>query len=216
MDVAVIGGHGQIALRLLGLLTERGDAARGVIRDPAQAADLEAAGARAVVCDLEHEDAAALARTIAGADAVVFAAGAGRGSGPARKLTVDHGGAVKLIEACREAGARRYLMVSAMGAGRDPASHPEAMRPYYEAKVAADEALRSSGLDFTILRPGRLTNEPATGLIEAAPKLDRSGEIPREDVGATLLACLVAEGTIGSTLDVLAGETPIAEALRAL
>ncbi len=216
MDVAVIGGHGQIALRVLRLLAARGDRGRGLIRNPDHAADLEAAGAEAVISDLENESSAALAAAIAGAGAVVFAAGAGSGSGPARKQTVDLGGAVKLIEACREAGVARYLIISAIGAGRDPASASEAMRPYYEAKSAADSALAESGLEFTILRPGRLSDDPGSGRIETAAKLDRSGEITRDDVAAALLACLDEPSTIGTTFDLLSGETPIAAAIRAL
>ena len=216
MDVAVAGGHGKIALRLLRLLAERGDRARGLIRNPEHAADLEAAGASAVGADLENLDSYAIADSIAGAEAVVFAAGAGPGSGPARKRTVDYGAAVKLIDACRtERDISRYLMVSAMGV-HDPAARGEQMRPYYEAKLEADQALAASGLDFTIVRPGRLTDDPGTGLIEAAPRLERGGEIPRDDVAATLLACLDDPTTIGREFDLLAGEIPIAEALAAL
>src|SRR6266545_3294932 len=163
MEVAVVGGHGQVALRLLRLLSERGDRARGLIRNPDHAADVEATGATAVGADIENLDADALARSIAGVDAVVFAAGAGPGSGPARKHTVDYGGAVKLIDACKSEGIRRYLMVSAMGV-RDPAARGPEMRPYYEAKLAADQALAASGLEYTIVRPGRLTDDPGTGL----------------------------------------------------
>ena len=215
MDVAVAGGHGKIALRLLRLLAERGDRARGLIRNPDHAADLEAAGAVAVGADLENLDADAIARGISGCDAIVFAAGAGPGSGAARKRTVDYGGAVKLIEVAKMNGISRYLMVSAMGV-RDPVARGEEMRPYYEAKLEADEALTASGLDYTIVRPGRLTDDPGTGLIEAADGLERSGAIPRDDVAATLAACLDAGNTIGKSFDLLGGETPIAEALAAL
>ena len=142
-------------------------------------------------------------------------AGAGPGSGPARKRTVDYGGAVKLIDACKSAGVRRYLMVSAMGV-RDPAARGPEMRPYYEAKLEADQALAASGLDYTIVRPGRLTDDPGTGLIEAAEQLDRIGGIPRDDVAATLAACLGADNTIGKSFDLLGGQRPIAEALAAL
>ena len=215
MDVAVAGGHGKIGLRLLRLLAERGDRARGLIRNPDHAADLEAVGAVAVGADLENLDADGIATSISGCDAIVFAAGAGPGSGAARKRTVDYGGAVKLIEAAKMSGISRYLIVSAMGV-RDPAARGEQMRPYYEAKLEADEALAASGLDYTIVRPGRLTDDPGTGLIEAAVALERSGEIPRDDVAATLAACLDADNTIGKSFDLLGGETPIAEALATL
>jgi uncharacterized protein YbjT (DUF2867 family) len=215
MEVTVAGGHGKVALRLLRLLAERGDRPRGLIRNPDHAADLEAVGAMPVGANLENLDPDAIAASIAGSDAVVFAAGAGPGSGPARKRTVDYGGAVKLIEAARMNETSRYLMVSAMGV-RDPAARGEQMRPYYEAKLEADQELAASGLDYTIVRPGRLTDDPGTGLIEAAERLERFGAIPRDDVAATLLACLDADNTIGKSFDLLGGETPIAEALAAL
>jgi uncharacterized protein YbjT (DUF2867 family) len=215
MDVAVAGGHGKIALRLLRLLAERGDRARGLIRNPDHAPDLEAAGAVAVGADLENLDADAIATSISGCDAVVFAAGAGPGSGAARKRTVDYGAAVKLIEAAKMSGISRYLIVSAMGV-RDPAARGEQMRPYYDAKLQADQAVTASGLDYTIVRPGRLTDDPGTGLIEAADHLERIGGIPRDDVAATLAACLDADHTIGESFDLLGGQTPIADALAAL
>ena len=216
MKVAVIGGHGQIGLRLLQLLAERGDTGRGVIRNPGHADDLTAVGAEPILCDIENDSSSALADAIADSDAVVFAAGAGPGSGAARKETVDLGGAVKLIEACGEAGVRRYLMISAMGAGRELASLPESMQAYYAAKIAADDAVRAADLDHTILRPGRLTSDPETGRIEAAPQISRAGEITRNDVAATVLACLDEPRTVGKTFDLLGGETPVVVAIQAL
>ncbi len=212
MDVVVAGGHGKVALRLLRLLADRGDRARGLIRNLDHAHDLEAAGAEAVLCDLERE--ADVAPHIEGADAVVFAAGAGPGSGPERKRTMDFGGAVKLIEAARANGIARYLMVSSIGADRpERASGP--MRPYLEAKAEADERLAGSGLDHTIVRPGRLTDDPGTGRICAGPELG-GGQVSRDDVAATLLAVLDADTTIGKTFVLLAGDTPIEQAVRAL
>jgi uncharacterized protein YbjT (DUF2867 family) len=154
MDVLVVGGHGKIALRLLRLLAARGHRARGLIRRPEQAADIEAAGAIAVLGDLEAE--ASLEPYVRGADAVVFAAGAGPGSGAERKQTVDLGGAVKLADAATALGVRRYVMVSSIGADR-PEAATGAMRPYLEAKAAADRYLVARGLDHTIVRPGSLT-----------------------------------------------------------
>jgi len=215
MDVAVAGGHGKVALRLLRLLAQRGDRARGLIRNLEHAGDLEAVGALPVGADLENLDADAIARSISGVDAIVFSAGAGPGSGPARKRTVDYGGAVKLIEVAKRNGISRYVIVSAMGV-RDPGARGTEMRPYYEAKLEADQALEASGLDYTIVRPGRLTDAPGTGLIEAGPRLGRGGEIPRDDVAATLLACLDDPGTIGKGFDLLSGETRIVEALAGL
>jgi uncharacterized protein YbjT (DUF2867 family) len=212
VDVVVTGGHGKVGIRICRLLAERGDRSRGLIRDPAQSADLEAFGAEAVVADLERED---ITPSVAGADAVVFAAGAGPGSGPERKRTVDYGGAVKLIEAAKANGISRYVIISAMGTGH-PERWSDEIRPYYEAKADADRELAASGLEFTIVRPGRLTDDPGGGRIEAAPELGRRGEIPRDDVAATVIATLDAANTIGKAFDVLAGETPIDDAVRAL
>lgn len=212
MDVVVAGGHGKIGLRLLRLLAARGDRARGLVRNPQHAGDLEAVGAEAVVCDLEREGD--VAHCVEGADAVVFSAGAGPGSGPERKKTVDLGGAVKLIDAAKAAGIARYVIVSAIGVTRlDGISG--AMRPYYEAKAEADARLEASGLDHTIVRPGGLTDEPGTGRIRAGTDIG-SGQVSREDVAATLLAVLGADNTIGKAFDLIEGDTPIEEAVRAL
>jgi uncharacterized protein YbjT (DUF2867 family) len=211
--VVIAGGHGQIALRMARLLSARGDTVRSLIRNPGHEAGVHATGAEPVVADMEELDD--LSEFVGGADAVVFAAGAGPGSGAARKRTVDLGAAVKLLDAAARTGARRYLMVSAMGAA-DPASGSEAMRPYLDAKAEADAAVAASDLDWTIVRPGGLTNDPGTGLIQAAPSLGRRGTITRDDVAAVLVACLDEPRTVGATFDVLEGETPIAEALRAL
>lgn len=208
MDVVVAGGHGQIGLRLLALLAERGHRARGLIRNPGHAAELSEIGAEAVVCDMEQLDD--LSECCAGADAVVFAAGAGPGSGPERKRTVDYGAAVKLMEA----GVSRYVMVSAISAGR-PGEWSEQMRPYYEAKAGADERLMESGLDYTIVRPGGLTDDPGTGRVAIGTELDR-GDIPRDDVAAVLLAVLETPGTVGKTFELVSGDTPVDEAIRSL
>lgn len=211
MDVVIAGGHGQIGMMLGQLLAEEGHRVRGVIRNPEQGADLEALGVQPVIFDLEHDDG--LAAVVEGADAVVFAAGAGPGSGAARKETMDRDGAVKLIDACREAGIARYVMVSAMGA-RPGVTGDDVFQVYLRAKFEADEALRSSGLDFTIIRPGLLTDEPAHELIALGPELAR-GAIPREDVATTIALVLPAPNTFGKTLDLVTGTTPIAEAVRA-
>jgi uncharacterized protein YbjT (DUF2867 family) len=212
MDVLVAGGHGKIARQLLRLLAEHGHHARGLIRNPDHAADLEAIGAIPVLCDLEQDDVRPHVGT---AEAIVFAAGAGPGSGPERKRTVDYGGAVKLIEAADELGVRRHLMVSSMGAG-DPAAASEAMRPYQQAKHDADEALAASGLDWTIVRPGGLTDGPGGGRVAIAERLGRYGQVPREDVALVLLECLGADNTIRKTFEVLEGDLPVREALAAI
>ena len=208
MDIVVAGGHGQVGIRLLRLLADGGHRARGLIRNPDHADDLTAVGAEPVVCDMEALDD--LSGCCAGADAVVFAAGAGPGSGPERKRTVDYGAAVKLMEA----GVSRYVMVSAIGAGR-PDDWSEEMRPYYEAKAGADERLMESGLDYTIVRPGGLTDDPGTGRVRVGTNLDY-GNIPRDDVAAVLLAVLETPGTVGKTFELVSGDTPVDEALRTL
>ncbi|HEV7846958.1 MAG TPA: SDR family oxidoreductase [Thermoleophilaceae bacterium] len=208
MDVVVAGGHGKVGIRLLRLLAERGDRARGLIRNPDHAPELEEVGAEPVLCDIEARDD--ISSCCEGADAVVFAAGAGPGSGPARKRSVDYGGAVKLMRA----GVRRYVMVSAMSVDR-PDEWSEEMRPYYEAKADADRELLESGLDHTIVRPGGLTDDAGSGRVTVGTDLER-GQIPREDVAATLLAALEADSTIGKVFEVVSGDTPIEEAVRAL
>jgi uncharacterized protein YbjT (DUF2867 family) len=212
MRVAIAGGHGKIALRLERLLSERGDEAVGLIRNPEHAGDLTEAGAEPVVCDLENADAGEVAAAVRGADAVVFAAGAGPGSGPERKETMDFGGAVKLIAAAQAEGIARYVMVSSMGA--DPNAEGDGFAVYLRAKGRADAELVASGLDHTIVRPGGLTDDPGTGRVEAG-EVDR-GEIPRDDVAAVLAACLHEPGTIGKTFGLVSGATPVDEAVGAL
>jgi uncharacterized protein YbjT (DUF2867 family) len=213
LRVLVAGAHGKTARRLVRMLVEKGHEVRGLVRKEDQLPDVEADGAEPVLVDLEEEEAeGAVGEAVEGCDAVVFAAGAGPGSGATRKETMDYGGAAKLVEAAERRGARRYLMLSSTGAD-DPGAREEAMRPYLEAKGRADERLRQSGLDYTIIRPGRLTDEEGTGRIEAAASLGRRGEISRDDVAATFAAALEAENTYGKTFEILAGDTPIEQAL---
>src|SRR3954452_18264872 len=207
MDVVIAGGHGKIGLLLGRLLAEDGHRVRGIIRKAEQAPDLEAIGVEPLVFDLEHDDG--LAAAIEGAEVAVFAAGAGPGSGAERKFSMDRDGAIKLIDACREVGARRYVMISSMGADTG-ATGDEVFAVYLRAKGEADEALRASGLDYTILRPGRLTNDRGSGLVALAPELPR-GSIPRADVAATIALLLPAQNAIDKTLDETEGTIPIAE-----
>jgi uncharacterized protein YbjT (DUF2867 family) len=209
--VLVAGANGQVGKHIVRLLAEQGHEVRGLIRDESQAAGLRELGGDPVVADLEGE----VAHTVEGCDAVIFSAGGGPGSGAEKKETVDRQGAVKLIEAAKQHGARRYVMVSAMGAA-DPKSGSEAMQPYLFAKARADQTLQESGLDYTIVRPGSLTNEPGTGMVEAAPSLGKRGEIPREDAARTIVATLERENTFGKTYEVLSGDMPIEEALDRL
>jgi len=213
VKVAIAGGHGKIGRLLEGLLVKRGDAAIGLIRNPDHADDLRELGAEPLLCDLEGDGDVATA--IAGAGAVVFAAGAGPGSGDERKRTMDLGGALKLIEAAKANGISRYLIVSSMGAADPPAEGGGTFGEYLRAKAEADQALMASGLPYTIVRPGMLTDDPGSGRVNVAPRLER-GSISRPDVAAVLLACLDIENTIGREFDLLSGETPIEEALAAL
>jgi uncharacterized protein YbjT (DUF2867 family) len=167
-----------------------------------------------VLVDLEAEEVEVhVGRAVEGCDAVIFAAGAGPGSGAARKETMDYGGAAKLVEAAERHGVRRYLMLSSMGAG-NPEGGSEAMQPYLFAKARADERLQASDLDYTIIRPGSLTEEEGAGRIEAAEVLGRRGEIPREDVARTFAEALEMPNTYRKTFEIIGGETPIREALE--
>jgi len=216
MKVIIAGAHGKIGLRLARLLGAREVHPVGLVRKPEQQADLIAVGAHPVLFDLESGTATELADILRGADAVVFAAGAGSGSSAARKDTMDRGGAVLLADAATLAGVRRYVMVSAMGADAGPQpEHDEVFAAYIAAKKAADDYVRASDLDWTILRPGGLTLESGTGLVDLAEHTQR-GQVPREDVAAVLLALLDEPKTAGLSLDLISGDTPIDEAVATL
>jgi uncharacterized protein YbjT (DUF2867 family) len=214
MRVAIAGGHGQIALRLAKALSRRGDGVVALIRNPDHADDVSQAGAEPAVVDLEHASEDDVAQAIVGCDAVVFAAGAGPGSGPKRKETMDYGGAVKLIAAAKQAGIRRYVIVSSMGANPD-ARGDDTFSVYLRAKGRADDAVRASGLDATVVRPGGLTNEAGTGRVKLGESVSR-GQVPRDDVAAVLVAVLDSPSTIGRTVDLVGGDTPVAEAVAAI
>ncbi len=210
----VAGAHGKVARRLVRMLAEDGHEVLGLVRKEEQVPDVEADGAEPVVIDLEKEEVEELiGRAVDGCEAIVFAAGAGPGSGAARKETMDYGGAAKLIEAAEKHGVRRYLMVSSMGAG-NPEGGSEAMQPYLFAKARADERLTKSDLHYTIIRPGGLTNEEGTGRIDATQSLGRRGQISRDDVARTFADALEMRNTHGKTFEILAGDTPIREALQ--
>jgi uncharacterized protein YbjT (DUF2867 family) len=194
-------------------LRERGDEPTPLIRDPAQAADLAQYG-EPVVVDLEAADEAEVARAIEGADAVVFTAGAGPGSGSERKWTMDYGGAVKLIAAAKANGISRYVIVSAQGADPD-AEGDDTFAVYLRAKGKADEELRVSGLDYSIVRPTGLTDEPGTGTVEIAEQVER-GQISREDVASVLVGVLDEPAAIGKTFALGPGDVPIEDAVPQL
>ena len=215
MRVVIAGGHGQIALHLERMLREQRDEPVGLVRNPDHVPDLEAVGAEAVVLDLEKASVAEVAKALDGADAVVFAAGGGPSSGAARKETVDKGAAILLADAAEQAGVRRYAMVSSMGAEKADPDSDEIFQVYLRAKKAADDYLRSGGLDWTIVRPGALTDDEGTQQVMVGEQLDR-GQIPRADVAATLVAVLHTPTTIGKTFDLLTGTESIPAALEHL
>jgi uncharacterized protein YbjT (DUF2867 family) len=215
MRVVIAGGHGKIALLLERLLAGRGDQAVGLIRNPAQVTEVQKAGAEAVVCDLEAASAGDVAVLLAGAAAVVFAAGAGPGSGAPRKDSVDRGASVLMADAAERAGVRRFVQISSMGAGQPlrPGTD-EVWTAYITAKTAAEDDLRSRDLDWTILRPGHLTDAPATGRIRLAAPPVPAGTISRADVAAVIAAVLDEPDTWHQTLELTSGDSPIAAAVR--
>jgi len=212
--VAIAGGHGKIALRLAKVLSQRGDEVVALIRNPDHAEEVRQAGAEPAVVDLEHANDGDVAQAIAGCDAVVFAAGAGPGSGSARKETMDYGGAVKLIAAAKQAGVSRYVIVSSMGANPNEPGD-DTFSVYLRAKGRADDAVRESGLDTTVVRPGSLTNDAGTGRVRLDESLPH-GQVTRDDVAAVLVAVLDSPNTIGRTVDLIGGDTPVAEAVAAI
>ena len=213
MDVAIAGGHGQIGRRLARLLAARGDRVRGLIRNPAHADDLRSDAAEPVVCDLESASVEEVASAVSGADAVVFAAGAGPGSGAERKLTMDRDGAVKLLEAAQSAGVPRYVIVSSVGA-ESPPGGDDVFSVYLRAKAEADRALMDSDLDWTVVRPGMLTDDPGTGRVRVQEESIRA-EVTRDDVAAVLAAVVDESRAVSKVLYVVGGEEPIEDALLA-
>jgi len=211
--IAIVGGHGKVALHLARVLTDRGDQVTSIFRNPDHADDVAATGARPVVADIEKLDTPALADLLAGHDAVVFSAGAGGGD-PARTYAVDRDAAIRVIDAAGQAGVRRFVMVSYFGAGPNhgvPQDDP--FYPYAEAKAAADAHLRASDLDWTVLGPGRLTLEPATGKIAVGADAAEKAGVSREDVALVAAAALSDDSTIRRTIDFNNGDLPIPEAL---
>jgi uncharacterized protein YbjT (DUF2867 family) len=202
-----------VARHLARRLVARGDRVRGLIRNPDHADDLRADGSEPVLCDLEQASAAEVATAIAGADAVVFAAGAGPGSGAQRKWAMDRDGAIKLLAAAASAGVARYVMVSSIGAERPP-DGDDVFSVYLRAKAEADRALMKSDLSWTIVRPGSLTDDPGTGrvLLEVEPV---RGKVSRDDVAAALDAVVHEPRSVYLTLYVIAGDDPVEDALAA-
>jgi len=213
MDVAIAGAHGQIARRLTRLLAARGDRVRGLIRNPAHADDVRADGAEPVLLDLETAGADQVAAAIEGADAVVFAAGAGPGSGAERKMTVDRDGAVALVRAAEAAGVGRYVIVSSVGAEAPP-DGDDVFSVYVRAKAQADQAVVASDLNWTVVRPGPLTDAPGTGTVRLETEPFRD-DVTRDDVARVIAATLAEPRSAGLILYVADGDVPVEEALAA-
>lgn len=214
--IAIVGAHGKVAQQLMRVLYDRGDEFVGLVRSEEHAEDVYRLGGEGHVLDIEQADSGAIAMTIVGCDAVVFTAGAGAGSGVARKRTVDYAGSVKSAEAAASAGIRRFVQVSAWGVDAPVAEDADPQwRAYVEAKRDADAELRASGLDWTILRPGGLTFDEGTGAVQLGESVPR-GTIAREDVARLIAVCLADPATIGRTWEVVSGDVPIEEAVRRL
>lgn len=214
MRIVIAGGHGQIARRLERLLVAGGHEPVGLVRREEHATDLAADGVASILLDLEATDVDEMTAAVRGADAVVFAAGGGADGNARRKETVDKGAAIMLADAAETAGVRRFLMVSSMGTGSADPDSDDVFQVYLRAKAAADDDLRARDLDWTVVRPGRLTDDDPTGLVRLGT-LER-GAVTRGDVAAVLAAALTADNTFGKTFDVLAGDTPVADAVAAL
>ena len=214
MRIAVVGGHGQVARRLHPVLVRGGHVPVALVRRAGYREELEGQGAEVRQLDIERDDANAFGAAFEGCDAVVFAAGGGPDGNVERKRTVDLEGSLKSIEGAKKAGIRRFVQVSAINVDDSPpAGTSEVWRAYVEAKRDADAALRSSGLDWTIIRPGRLTDDPGTGLVSLGPDIPR-GDIPRADVATVLADVLACDDTIGHQWNLVSGSTPIAEAVQ--
>jgi uncharacterized protein YbjT (DUF2867 family) len=214
--IAVVGGNGQIARLLHPLLVERGHTPVALVRKESYRADLEAAGAEVRLLDIEQDDEAAFAAAFEGAHAVVFAAGGGADGNIERKRTVDLEGSLKSIAGARAAGISRFVQVSAIGVDEPlPDDTATVWKAYVEAKRDADVALRDSGLDWTIIRPGRLTDDEPTGLVELGEGVARS-EVPRADVAAVLAEVVDSGAGIGAQVDLVSGDTPVADAVARL
>jgi len=216
MRIVIAGGHGQIARRLARALVARGDTPVGLVRNPDHVADVQSDGSGAVVLDLETATVHAVAGALSGADAVVFAAGAGPGSGAARKDAVDRGGASLLADGATLAGVRRHVLLSSMGAGSEPEPGMDAVfASYLRAKSASEVDLEGRDLDWTILRPGGLTDDAGTGRVRLDDEVPR-GTVPRDDVARVIAELLHEPRSAGLVLELVSGEVPIEAAVAAV
>ncbi|MCL8025878.1 SDR family oxidoreductase [Nocardioides bruguierae] len=212
-SIAIVGGHGKVAQQLIRVLAGQGDTPVALVRRAEYKAELEALGAEVRLLDIENSDSGDFAGAFEGCDAVVFAAGGGPDGNIERKRTVDLEGSLKSIEGARKAGIDRFVQVSAIGADNPlPEDTSDVWRAYAEAKRDADAALRDSGLAWTILRPGALTDDPATDRVLLAEQVER-GEISRADVAAVIAAFLHDSGTVGVQVELVSGEQSVADAV---
>ncbi len=209
MNVLVAGAHGKIGMQIVTLLLENDHHVTAMVKEQDQIEEMEKLGAKPVLANLETD----VAFATEGVNAIIFAAGSGPNTGPDKTITVDQDGAIKLIEACEKNAVERFVMLSAMGVD-NPDEGPEKIQHYLKAKLKADERLKKSNLNYTIIRPGRLTNDEETGTIEASEHLTGAGEISRADVALILVEALNNENTYRKTIDVLNGDKQIAEALK--
>lgn len=215
-NVTIIGGHGKVALLLAPLLTERGDTVTSVFRNPDHTAEVAQTGANTVVADVEQLSVEELAELLRGSDAVVWSAGAGGGN-PQRTWAVDRDAAIRTIDAAEQAGVRRFVMVSFVGAGQDhgvPEDH--SFYPYAQAKADADDHLRASGLDWTIVAPGALTLDEPNGSIRLVTARSEDNKTSRANVARVIVAALDEPATVRRMIEFADGDTPIAEVLAGL
>ncbi|MDC3417622.1 SDR family oxidoreductase [Aquibacillus salsiterrae] len=215
MKILVVGANGQIGKHLVRFIQESEHEAKAMIRNEAQSSYFTELGAETVVVDLEG-DTKEIAKAAEGVDAIVFTAGSGPHTGKDKTIMIDLDGAVKTIEAAKLAGVKRFVMVSSFDTTREAIQEAnESFAPYVAAKHYADEWLKATDLDYTIVHPGGLTNDSGTGKVNVAVKVDR-GQVPREDVASVIFSSLVDANTIGEEFQVVSGETPVKEAVKSL
>lgn len=212
-QIAIVGGHGKVAQHLITTLVARGHTPVALVRKEEYRDELEGKGAVVRMLDIEAQDGGAYAEAFEGCDAVVFAAGGGADGNIERKRTVDLEGSLKSIEGAKQAGIERFVQVSAIGVDAPlPDDTEDVWQAYVEAKRDADAALRDSGLAWTIIRPGALTDDPGTGLVTLGESVER-GEVTRADVAAVLAVCLDEDVSIGKQWELVGGDTPVADAV---
>ena len=215
MKIVVAGANGLTGRIVLRMLKEAGHEPVAMIRDFSQRDALEALGAECRIGDLEKP----VGYAVRGCRGAIFAAGSGSKTGPEKTIDVDQHGAMAFTETCVRMNARRFVMLSSIAVDK-PERGPESLHHYFRAKAIADRHLQASGLNYTIVRPGFLTNEPGTGAIatgeDLGPIAKETHSVTREDVARVLVDCLALDNTVEKTFEIIGGETPIADALKAL